>query len=122
MSLGYYDDQAVHFFAETVEADITSLRTGFIDHLSPGATILDAGCGSGRDVKAFRNLGYAVTAIEPAPSLARMAVVHCGQPVEICHVQDIDWCECLDSIWACAILLQVPMLDLPDVMARLAGP
>ncbi|MEA3643473.1 MAG: class I SAM-dependent methyltransferase [Lamprobacter sp.] len=81
--------------------------------------ILDAGCGSGRDARAFRERGYAVTAIEPSPPLARLAEMHAGLPVEVKRFQAIDWCERFDGIWACASLLHVPLAELPAVLQRL---
>lgn len=120
MSLDYYDIQASRFFAETVEVDMAPLRARFLERLPPGAAILDAGCGSGRDARVFRELGYTVTAIEPAPALARLAAVHCAQPVVIRRFQDLDWERCFDGIWACASLLHVPLAELPDVLQRLA--
>ena len=46
MSLDYYEAQAEVFFAETVAVDMAPLRGRFLEHLEPGAAILDAGCGS----------------------------------------------------------------------------
>ncbi len=68
--------------------------------------ILDAGCGSGRDAKAFLERGYTVSAFDASPVLARLATVHTGLPR-------------FDGIWACASLLHVPLADLPDVFQRL---
>ncbi|MBK1618435.1 SAM-dependent methyltransferase [Lamprobacter modestohalophilus] len=99
---------------------MSPLYAPFLDKLAPGATILDAGCGSGRDALAFRERGFAVTAMEPSPVLARMAAVHCGLPVVIRRFQDLDWHARFDGIWACASLLHVPLAELPGVFHRLA--
>jgi ubiquinone/menaquinone biosynthesis C-methylase UbiE len=45
----YYEKFAADFFHSTVGVDMTSIRQRFIAQLKPGAHILDAGCGSGRD-------------------------------------------------------------------------
>ena len=95
------------------------LYARFLAHVSAGWQILDAGCGSGRDALAFRRLGYAVTAFEASPTLARMASAHCGLPVEVRRFQEIDREDRFDAIWACASLLHVPMAELPDVLQRL---
>ncbi|MEA3640265.1 MAG: class I SAM-dependent methyltransferase [Lamprobacter sp.] len=118
--MAFYESEAQAFFAATVAVDMTPLYMPFLSRLEPGAAILDAGCGSGRDARAFREFGYAITAMEPSPALAALAEAHCGQPVEILRFQDLDWSERFDGIWACASLLHVSLAELPEVMGRLA--
>ncbi|MFB1494647.1 MULTISPECIES: class I SAM-dependent methyltransferase [unclassified Thiocapsa] len=118
-SIAYYEDQAETFFAETVDVDMAPLYARFLARVPPGGHLLDAGCGSGRDALAFRRLGYAVTAFEASPKLARLASEHCGLPVEVRRFQEIDWEGCFDGIWACASLLHVPLAELPEVLGRL---
>ena len=48
----YYKRFAAEFFGSTVGVDMTAIHQRFLAHLKPGAHILDAGCGSGRDAKA----------------------------------------------------------------------
>lgn len=119
-TLSFYEAEAQSFFASTVDVDMRPLYAPFLRELTAGALILDAGCGSGRDARAFRELGYSVTAMDPSPALAKLAEAHCGLPVEIGSFQDIDWRERFDGIWACASLLHVPLAELPDVFLRLA--
>ncbi|NCA71921.1 MAG: class I SAM-dependent methyltransferase [Sphingobacteriia bacterium] len=118
-TLAYYEDHAQSFFAETVEVDMAPLYARFLARVPPGGQILDAGCGSGRDALAFRRLGYAVTAFEASPALARMASDYCGLPVEVQRFQEIEWEDRFDGIWACASLLHVPLAELPGVLRRL---
>ncbi len=118
-TLAYYEEQAETFFAETVAVDMAPLYARFLARVPPGGHILDAGCGSGRDALAFRKLDYAVTAFEASPTLARLASEHCGLPVEVRRFQEIDWEDRFDGIWACASLLHVPMVELPEVLRRL---
>ncbi len=49
----YYREYAAEFFENTVGVDMAEIRARFSALLPPGARILDAGCGSGRDAKAF---------------------------------------------------------------------
>ncbi|MBN2885897.1 MAG: class I SAM-dependent methyltransferase, partial [Chromatiaceae bacterium] len=119
MTIGYYDTHATAFFAETVEVDMGALHARFLARLEPGARILDAGCGSGRDARAFRARGYAVTAFDASPTLAALASAHCGCAVEVLRFEDVSWRECFDGIWACASLLHVPLAGLPEVLRRL---
>ncbi len=118
-TLAYYEEKAETFFAETVDVDMAPLYARFLARVPPGGHILDAGCGSGRDALAFRKLGYAVTAFEASPTLARLASDYCGMPVEVRRFQEVDWEGRFDGIWACASLLHVPMAELPEVLGRL---
>jgi SAM-dependent methyltransferase len=90
-TLACSEEHAAAFFAETVALDMAPLCLRPLAHIPPVGHLLDAGCGSGRDALVLRQLGYAVTAIEPAPTLAHIASRHCGIPVEVQRFQDIDW-------------------------------
>jgi SAM-dependent methyltransferase len=58
--------------------------------------------------------------MEPSRRLATLAEACCGLRVERLRFQDIDWCQRFDGIWACASLLHVPMVELPNVLQRLS--
>lgn len=119
MTIDYYEQNAEPFFSETVEVNMSSLYRCFLPLLPARADILDAGCGSGRDARAFADLGHAVTAFDASPALVTLAEQHLGQPVSCLRFQDITWYDAFDGIWACASLLHVPVVELVDVMQRL---
>lgn len=120
MNSDYYQLHAQRFFSETVDVDMSELYRPFVAHLKPGARILDAGCGSGRDAKAFREMGYAVEAFDASAELVELARQHTGLPVKQMRFEDITEVERYDGIWCCASLLHVPLAELPGVMAQLA--
>lgn len=115
----YYEQFAEAFFTSTVEVDMAPLHRRFLDHLRPGAAILDAGCGSGRDAKVFADLGFAVTAFDASPALAKLASAHCGFEVGTRCFDDVDEVSRYDAIWCCASLLHVPIDGVPGSLARL---
>ena len=119
MSIGFYEDNADWFFQRTVNIDMSATQSRFVGLLKPGDAILDAGCGSGRDARVFRDLGFKVTAMEAVPRLAALAQAHIGLPVEIMTFDQIAWRDRFDGIWACASLLHVPADDLPTTLGRL---
>ena len=119
MSIGYYDANAVLFFADTAFVDMSEVHARFVAALPPGARVLDAGCGSGRDALAFCNLGFEVTAFDGSPRMVEMAMAHTGLPVLLLTFAEVTWTEVFDGIWSCASLLHVPRPELPAVMARL---
>ena len=63
-TLDYYNRNADSFFESTACVDMSPLYERFLALVGPQGTILDAGCGSGRDAKAFRDLGYQVSAFD----------------------------------------------------------
>jgi len=119
LNIDHYEHNAGIFFAETVEVDMSPLYRRFLPLLQERARILDAGCGSGRDAKAFVELGHQVAAFDASPALVGMAERHVGEPIYCLRFQDITWQEQFDGIWACASLLHVPAAELPDVMQGL---
>jgi SAM-dependent methyltransferase len=121
MTLKYYQDNAQTFFDGTVNVDMSSLYETFTRHLAPGARVLDAGCGSGRDAKAFMEMGYQVEAFDASSAMVEMAEEHTGLPVRLMTFSDVDWKEEFDGIWCCASLLHVPAAELPGVMQKLTG-
>ena len=116
----YYDNHAREFFDETIAVDMSPLYSRFLQRLPKGGRILDAGCGSGRDVRAFLDRGYEVSAIDASPRLAELASIYCGLSVQVLRLQDVRWQSSFDGIWACASLLHVPVLELPGVLIRIA--
>lgn len=118
-TISYYNENAVAFCKETRNADMSETREQFLQYLKPGALILDAGCGSGRDSKAFLESGYRVVAMDGSEKMCRLASKFLGQEVQCRRFEEIDEKERYDGIWACASLLHVPYELLPKVIARL---
>ena len=52
-TIDYYDQNAQEYYERTVDADLAEIREYFLGFLRRDARILDFGCGSGRDAKAF---------------------------------------------------------------------
>lgn len=72
-TINYYNHNADQFFAVTYQIDMTSLYQSFLRYLPEHASILDLGCGSGRDSLAFKNFGHQVEAIDYSEELVGKA-------------------------------------------------
>ncbi|WP_035765771.1 class I SAM-dependent methyltransferase [Butyrivibrio sp. NC2002] len=115
----YYNENADSFFAGSVNADMSYERNRFISLLPKHAHVLDAGCGSGRDSKAFLNAGFTVTAFDASEEMRKRASEYLGQEVLNMRFEDIDFHNEFDGVWACASLLHVPAHQLPGIMKKL---
>lgn len=119
LTIRYYDDHADQYVQETVGVEMLPLYALFLELISPGGAILDAGCGSGRDSKAFKDRGFVVTAIDASENMANHASRLLDQPVSVVRLQDLSFISEFDGIWACASLLHVPRQELDEVLNRL---
>ena len=119
VNVEYYNENADSFFEGSIKADMSPARDRFSSFLEEGARILDAGCGSGRDSKAFLEKGFEVTAFDASVEMCRRASDYIGRDVLNMRFEDISFDREFDGIWASASLLHVPVRDLPDVLDKM---
>lgn len=123
-TLDYYNQQAEAFVANTVNVDFTEIQQRFLAVLpkvEEKPLILDLGCGSGRDSKAFLEQGYAVEAVDGSAELCKLATQLLGQPVQCMLFQELKETAKYDGIWACASLLHLPVDELVLVLKQCAA-
>ncbi len=111
----FYDENAKSFVARTENADVSKLRMKFLELIPAGGSILDWGCGSGRDTLAFLHSGYEVDATDGSEELATIASQKSGIKVQRERFEDLDVLEKYNGIWACASLLHVEKEYLPEI-------
>jgi cyclopropane fatty-acyl-phospholipid synthase-like methyltransferase len=119
MTLEYYNQNALTYATETQHLDMQAVYERFIGLLSPGATLLDLGCGSGRDAKYFKEQGMDVTAVDGSAELAALAEKYLDQPVLVQDFLELALPKNYEAIWACASLLHLPKTELPHVLQTL---
>ena len=127
MIISHYRDHATAYANATRDVDMTPVRARFQAHVAPGARVLDAGGGSGRDALAFQRAGHRVAAFDASPELARLASEHTG--LHVCVADFLSLSETtplgvphgtrFDGIWACASLLHVAEADQAQAWGRL---
>ncbi len=119
-SIDYYNKYAAKEFEETVNQDMSGIMKEFLDLLKEGDTILDLGCGSGRDSLTLYELGYDVTPLDASEEMCKLAEIHTGLEVLQMTFEQIDFDNVFDGIWACASLLHTPKKELSDILTKIA--
>lgn len=118
-ALAYYDANAEDYVTRTWGMDMAEVRARFLAHLAPGSRLLDAGCGSGRDVLAFKASGYAVDAFDGSSALAALASVRTGQAVDHLRFDQLQSQEAYDGVWACSSLVHLTDAELATALEHL---
>jgi SAM-dependent methyltransferase len=122
LTLDYYNRYAEDFWEGTRNHDVSQNIAAMLQYIQGERpfTILDFGCGPGRDLKAFAELGHLATGLEGAAHLAAMARAYSG-----CEVWQQDFLKLdlpdnyFDGVFANASLFHVPSQELPRVLREL---
>jgi len=121
-TLDHYDRHAESFWRGTRDHDVGQNIEALLKHIEgkPPFTILDLGCGPGRDLKAFTALGHVAVGLEGSERFAAMARAYSG-----CEVWQQDFLKLaltagrFDGVFANAALFHVPTQELPRVLLEL---
>jgi SAM-dependent methyltransferase len=122
ITLAHYNQNADSFWRGTRDHDVSQNRNALLNSLAgPGPfRILDFGCGPGRDLKVFRDLGHEAIGLDGAQRFVDLARAYSG-----CEV----WCqdflkldlptEYFDGVFANASLFHIPSQELPRILREL---
>ncbi len=122
ITVTHYGSRAASFWEGTKDHDVSQNRNALLKHIQGDApySILDFGCGPGRDVAAFKALGHIPTGLDGCPEFCQMAREHTG--CEVLHqcFLHLDLGEDrFDGIFANASIFHVPKQELPRVLGEL---
>ncbi|MFT5643380.1 MAG: SAM-dependent methyltransferase [Janthinobacterium sp.] len=122
LTLDYYDAHAQQFSDGTRDHDVSQNIAALLDAIEAEApyTILDVGCGPGRDLAVFAGLGHVATGLDGSARFAAMARASSG-----CQVWQQDFVKLdlpqahFDGVYANAALFHVPSAALAQVLHAL---
>lgn len=115
----YYQENAAGFIANTSYLDLSEIYQRFIKYLPNSACILDLGCGSGRDALAFEQMGFKVNAMDQCPEFVQHTQQLIKGAVTCTTFSELSAIETYNGIWACASLLHVPSLEMPEIFQKI---
>ena len=118
-TIDYYNQNADLFIQGTASVNFKEIQDKFLKLLT-GKSILDFGCGSGRDTRYFLESGFDVTAIDGSKELCKSASEYTGIQVKHMLFQELDEEDCYDGIWACSSILHLPKDELKIVMNKMS--
>ena len=114
LTLARYNERAEAFWTGTKDHDVGQNIAALLQHIKavPPFNILDFGCGPGRDLKVFAELGHLATGLEGAMNFVEMARSHSG--CEVWH-QDFSGSICrMDTLTAYLPMLRCFMFPRPS--------
>jgi SAM-dependent methyltransferase len=122
LTLRHYDQRAADFWEGTRDHDVSQNIAALLDAIvaEPPFTLLDFGCGPGRDLARFAALRHVAIGLEGSARFAQMARAHSG-----CEVWQQDFLALdlpagrFDGVFANATLFHVPSRELPRVLREL---
>lgn len=129
-TISYYDNNAEEFCRATKDANMGFCRDKFLrllhqkEHISINEDerakihILDAGCGSGRDARAFLDAGYQVTALDASRRICEEAEKLIERKVLCMRFEEMQFQQEFDGIWACASLRHISYIQMGEALKR----
>ena len=122
LTLEHYNRRAGDFFEGTRDHDVSQNIAALLENIegAPPYTILDFGCGPGRDLKTFADLGHIAVGLDGAAQFVEMARAYSGCEAWLQDFLKLDLPEDhFDGVFANASLFHVASQELPRVLAEL---
>ena len=122
LTIGHYEDNAESFRIGTKDHDVSQNIAAFLGALPKGKQldILDFGCGPGRDLNVFKQMGHRPTGLDGSKEFCKMTQKLCKFPIlhqKFLHLELED--NSFDGVFANASLFHVPSLELSRVLKEI---
>lgn len=118
-TLVYYNENAMQYFANTVNANMSEFCDRFASCVKPEGELIDIGAGSGRDVRYFLKLGFRVDALDASEVMCKLASEYTGVNVKCQRIQDWMPIKKYDAVWANASLVHLTKEEIGSFICKL---
>ncbi len=116
----YYHANFQEYYEQTFQVNPESFLFPLADRLKPGSVILDAGCGSGRDLRWLKQRGFNVIGFERSPGLAELARKHAECEIMEGDFRAYDFSQIsVDAILLIGALVHIPHEEMLDVFENI---
>ena len=106
-TIDYYNRNADRYYWNTVGVDMSVFRKKFASYLPNEASVIDMGCGSGRDVMAFSDMGHDAAGLDAAKELLKLAEERLEIKTIAADMSEYKAASPYDGIWCCASLIHL---------------
>ena len=122
LTIGHYEDNAESFRIGTKDHDVSQNIAAFLGALPKDKQldILDFGCGPGRDLNVFKQMGHRPTGLDGSKEFCKMTQQLSKFTIlnqKFLHLELED--NSFDGVFANASLFHVPSLELPRVLKEI---
>ena len=122
LTIGHYEDNAESFRIGTKDHDVSQNIAAFLGAFPKGKQldILDFGCGPGRDLNVFKQMGHRPTGLDGSKEFCKMTQQLSKFPIlhqKFLHLELED--NSFDGVFANASLFHVPSLELSRVLKEI---
>ncbi|MBC8260221.1 MAG: methyltransferase domain-containing protein [Planctomycetia bacterium] len=119
-TIRFYEDNASEYSLNTIREDMRHAYSKFIPMISKNGSIVDAGCGSGRDSIFFLNQGFEVSSFDASSKMVEVASRNSGMEIWVGEFKDFHSEKLFDGVWACASLLHLSRDLIPGTIQHLS--
>ena len=106
-TIDYYNRNADRYYWTTVGVDMGVFRKRFASYLPNEASVIDMGCGSGRDVIAFSDMGHDAVGLDAAKVLLKLAEERLEIKTIAADMSGYITASPYDGVWCCASLIHL---------------
>ena len=118
-TIEYFNEKAEKCFLDAFTITERTNQDHFLSLLKPGDSILDFGCGSGRDTAYFREKGFEVTPTDGSEGMCRFASDYLKTPVKLLEFNELDDVGLYDGIYASASIMHLEYEKLLEVFPKM---
>lgn len=120
-TLRFYEENALDYSRSTSSRSMDDALLPFSKLVAPGGSVIDLGCGSGRDLVSFLRLGFRPVGLDLSRNLAEIAAQTSKCPVVIGNLSSPPFADSsFDAAWASASLLHLPPDEMPSALMEVA--